>query len=513
MRLSEVVDASLQVAETSGRREKIARLAELLRRARPEELPIVVAYLSGELPQGRIGIGPAILRDARPADAADESRLELTEVDRALERIAATSGPGSAAQRARLLHDLLARATPDEKRFLSRLVIGELRQGALEGIMAEAIARAAEVPATAVRRALMFSGDLGTVAATALGEGRAALDRFGIRLFRPVQPMLAQTADEVHEALSDLGEGEALLEYKLDGARVQVHRDGDDVKVYTRRLNDVTAAVPEIVEAARALEARQIILDGEALAFRADGAPQPFQVTMRRFGRKLDVKRMREELPLSAFFFDCLYLNGASLVDEPTTERLRAMAEIVPDDLEVRRTLTADADEARAFLRAALDAGHEGIMAKSPQAAYEAGLRGKGWLKVKPAHTLDLVVLAAEWGSGRRKGWLSNLHLGARDPESGGFVMLGKTFKGMTDEILEWQTKRLLELEIERDEHTVYVQPVLVVEIAFNDLQESARYAGGLALRFARLKRYRLDKTPEQSDTIEAVRAIYAGGQ
>lgn len=507
MQLGDLSQTSKRVAGTSARLEKIDLLAAALRKLAGQEIPVAVAYLSGELPQGRIGIGPALLEAALPDAAAAEPTLSLLEVDAALDCIAAVSGPGSTTERGRLLHGLLARATHEEQDFLARLLLGELRQGALEGVMVEAIARAADVPASAVRRALMFCGDLSEVAVAAIADGAQGLARFSIQLFRPVQPMLAQTADEIEDALERL-EG-AALEYKLDGARVQVHRAGDEVRVYTRRLNDVTAAVPELVERVLALPVREIILDGEALAFRPDGKPQPFQVTMRRFGRKLDVARMQRELPLSAYYFDVLYLDGASLSDQPTRERLTVIQEAVPEELLIPRTVTADAEEAEAFLSRALAAGHEGIMAKALDAPYEAGRRGQSWLKLKPAHTLDLVVLAAEWGSGRRRGWLSNLHLGAREPATGGFVMLGKTFKGMTDEMLEWQTRSLQELELARDDWTVHVRPELVVEVAFNDIQASPTYPGGLALRFARVKRYRPDKRPEQADTIETVRAIH----
>ena len=507
MRLGELAQTSKRVARTSARLEKIDLLAATLRRLSDREVPVAVAYLSGELPQGRIGIGPAMLEAAFPDASAAAPTLSLLEVDAALDRIASLSGPGSTGKRGRLLRELLARGTREEQEFLARLLLGELRQGALQGVMVEAIARAADVPASAVRRAHMFSGDLPEVAAAALLEGAQALARFSIQLFRPVQPMLAQTVDEIEDALRRLEN--AALEYKLDGARVQVHRAGGEVRVYTRRLNDVTAAVPELVEGVLALPVRDIILDGEALAFRPDGKPQPFQVTMRRFGRKLDVARMQRELPLSAYYFDVLYLDGASLSDQPTRERLAAIQEALPEELVIPRTVTGDAEEGEAFLQGALAAGHEGIMAKALDAPYEAGRRGQSWLKLKPAHTLDLVVLAAEWGSGRRRGWLSNLHLGARDPATGGFVMLGKTFKGMTDEMLEWQKRRLQELEVARDEWTVHVRPELVVEIAFNDIQTSPTYPGGLALRFARVKRYRPDKRPEQADTIETVRAIH----
>ncbi len=326
-------------------------------------------------------------------------------------------------------------------------------------------------------------------------------------MHRPLQPMLAQPADDIAAALALLGT--AALEWKVDGARVQVHKAGDEIRVYTRNLNDVTASVPEIVEAMRDLPARELILDGEAIAVTPDGAPQPFQVTMRRFGRKLDVARMRAELPLAVYFFDCLYRDGVSLVDRPAHERFDALADAVPAPLVVPRLITADVGAAEAFYADALARGHEGVMAKALDATYEAGSRGASWLKVKRAHTLDLVVLAAEWGNGRRKGWLSNLHLGARDP-AGGWVMLGKTFKGMTDALLAWQTRELLARETRRDAYTVHVRPELVVEIAFNDLQESPEYPGGLALRFARVKGYRADKRAEDADTIETVRALHA---
>jgi DNA ligase-1 len=506
--LNDVVESSRLVAETNARLEKVKVLATLLRRLLPEEVPVAVAFLTGEPRQGRIGIGPAKIRAAFPESAADKPSLAVLDVDTALERIASVSGAGSAGSRAYLLRELLVRGTRAEQDFIVRLVLGELRQGALEGVMVEAIAKAAEVPASIVRRALMFSGTLPEVAATALSKGSDGLAGFSIRLFRPVQPMLAGTAEEVGEALDRFETAE--LEYKLDGARVQVHRAGDEVLVSTRRLNDVTAAVPELVEVVRALPVREIILDGETLAFREDGKPHPFQVTMSRFGRKIDVERLRKKMPLDAFYFDLLYLDGTGLTDRPARERVESLSKLLPPGLLIPRTMTGDPEEARAFLGRALAAGHEGIMAKAPDAPYEAGRRGKSWLKLKPAHTLDLVVLAAEWGSGRRRGWLSNLHLGARDPVGGGFVMLGKTFKGLDDETLAWQTKRLQELEVARDDYTVYVRPELVAEIAFDGVQASPRYPAGLTLRFARMKRYRPDKNAADADTIDAVRAIYA---
>ena len=510
MRLLDLVEVSRRVSEASGRLEKIGLLADTLNRLEPDEMVPAVFFLSGELRQGRIGIGFSALRQATPPGHAETPGLTLLEVDAAFQAIAGAAGRGSGGDRALVLYRLLSRATGEEQAFLTRLVMGELRQGALQGVMSEAIAKAASVPAGRVRRALMLSGDLGAVARAALTAGEAGLARFDVRLFHPIHPMLAQTADNVAEALSSLGT--AALEYKLDGARVQVHKDGEDIRVFTRRLNDVTAAVPEIVEMMRGLAVGRIILDGETLALRDDGRPQPFQITMRRFGRRLDVARMREELPLATFFFDCLYLEGESLIDRRAEERFRAFSDAVNAGLIVPRRVTADVTEAESFLRQALGAGHEGVMAKALDAPYEAGARGGSWLKVKMAHTLDLVVLAAEWGHGRRRGWLSNLHLGARDPASGELVMLGKTFKGLTDEMLAWQTKRLQEIESARDRWTVYVRPELVVEIAFNDIQASPQYPGGLALRFARVKRYRPDKSPKEADTLETVRAIFEGG-
>jgi DNA ligase-1 len=505
--LIDIVQTSLRVTETSGRLEKLAHLSALLRRAAPDEITIAVSYLSGSLRQGRIGLGYAAIRDATPDHAAETASLMLGEVDDTFERIAQTSGAGSARLRSSLLQQMLARATADEQRFLTRLVYGELRQGALEGIMLDAIARAAEIPLAQIRRAFLLTGDASAVAHAALTGGAAALSAFGIQLFRPLQPMLAQSADDVEGALARLGTG--ALEWKMDGARVQVHKDGDDVRVYTRNLNDVTGSAPELVEAVRALPARELILDGETIALRSSGAPETFQNTMRRFGRKLNVARMREELPLRPYFFDCLYIDGETLIDHPGSERFAALGDALPPELLMPRIVTSDTVEAEAFLRASLLAGHEGIVAKSLDATYDVGRRGTGWLKVKVATTLDLVVLAAEWGHGRRQGWLSNLHLGARDPDNGAFVMLGKTFKGLTDEMLEWQTRELLAREVARDDWTVHVRPELVVEIAFDDVQASPRYPGGVALRFARVKRYRSDKRAADADTIATVLEIH----
>jgi len=519
-RLAELVQASAAVARTASRLAKRDAIAACLRAADGDEVEIAVAFLSGELPTGRIGIGYATLSELRGTHPAAEPSLTLRDVESALTAVAATTGKGSATSRLQQLAALFVRATRAEQDFLVRLLTGELRQGALEGVMIEAVAAAASVGDSEVRRAAMFAGDLGPVARVALTEGAPGLARFSITLHQPVQPMLAQSAEDVADALGRLGT--AALEWKLDGVRVQVHRgndrgsdrgsDGaaDRVRVFTRRLNEVTDAVPELVETVQALPSRELILDGEAIATGPGGAPQPFQVTMRRFGRKLDVAAMRAELPLSVFFFDCLQRDGVSLVDRPARERFAVLDEVLPTRLIVPRLITSDAAAAEAFFHDALARGHEGVMAKALDAPYEAGRRGAGWLKVKRTHTLDLVVLAAEWGHGRRRGWLSNLHLGARDAAGGGFVMLGKTFKGLTDELLEWQTRELTSREVSRDAYTVYVRPELVVEIAFNDLQASPQYPGGLALRFARVKGYRPDKRPQDADTIETVRQVYA---
>jgi DNA ligase-1 len=508
MLLAELLDVSLRVSATRSRLAKIDALAECLRRLGADEIPIGVAYLSGETRQPKLGVGYAAVSAARSVPAAQPS-LALGDVDAHLEALCATRGPGSAPRREALLSDLLGRATAAEQDFLVRLLLGELRQGALAGIMLDAIARAAGIPAPEVRRAAMRAGSLPAVARAALTAGPAGLAQFALTVFQPVQPMLAQPAADTADALARLGA--AVFEWKLDGARVQVHKSGDEVRVYTRSLNDVTASVPEAVEAARRSAAGRLILDGEAIALKADGTPRAFQDTMRRFSRKLEVDALRAELPLSVYFFDCLLVDGEDLTGQPALRRFEALAAAVPADLIVPRIVTADAPAARAFLEQSLERGHEGLMAKATEAPYEAGGRGSAWLKIKQANTLDLVVLAAEWGSGRRHRWLSNLHLGARDPSGGGFVMLGKTFKGMTDAMLAWQTGRLLALERGREGHVVHVRPELVVEIAFNEIQASPHYPGGLALRFARVKRYREDKSAAEADTIDTVRALFSG--
>jgi DNA ligase 1 len=509
--LIDVATTSGEVGGSTSRLVKIARIADLLTRARSDSklVAILVSWLSGELPQRQIGVGWAALRSLPPAAA--QPSLTVIGVDAAFAAIGAVSGKGSQARRAGLVAELFASATETEQMFLRRLLTGELRQGALAGVMADAVADAAQIPAAAVRRAAMLGGALPSVAAAGLTGGPAALDAFTLRVGRPVGPMLAQTAAGVTDALEKLG-GTAIFEAKLDGARVQVHRDGDQVTVYTRSLDDVTARLPEVVEAALALPVADLIADGEAIALRPDGRPQPFQVTGSRFGRSVDVGAARAAQPLSVFFFDILRRDGVDLLDAPASARTAALDDIAPRQNRVDRLVTSDPAAAADFLAATLAAGHEGVMAKSLTARYEAGRRGAGWLKVKPVHTLDLVVLAVEWGSGRRRGKLSNIHLGARDPATGGFVMLGKTFKGMTDAMLDWQTARFHELAVgATDGYVVQLRPEQVVEVAFDGVQQSSRYPGGLALRFARVLRYRDDKGPDQADTIDTVRELHAG--
>ena len=501
--LAEVVRASAAVAATSSRLAKIRLIAECLRALDPAEIEIALPWLSGDIRQGKLALGHSTLQAAM-GDPAGAAALAIAEVDRSFDELKTMKGKGSAAARQQRLKALFAKATAQEQDFLLRLIVGELRQGALEGVMLDAVAAAADLPAAEVRRAATLAGGIPKVASAALGG--AGLEAFSIRLMHPVLPMLAQPAEDVAAALKDLGT--ALLEWKLDGARVQVHKSGSDIRVFTRNLNEVTARVPEVAAALESVAA-SLILDGEVIALRADGRPHPFQTTMRRFGRKLDDQTLRGELPLSVFFFDCLLRDGEPLIDRGAAARRETLEQTVPAMFLTPSLITHDLGKAQAFYADALAHGHEGLMAKALEAPYEAGRRGAGWLKVKSAHTLDLVVIAVEWGGGRRKGWLSNLHLGARDPASGGFVMLGKTFKGLTDETLAWQTRELLARETSRDDWTVHVRPELVVEIAFNDVQQSPQYPAGMALRFARVKGYRPDKRAEEADTIDTVRQIF----
>jgi DNA ligase-1 len=503
MLFAQVVAASNTVASTRARSTKIAAIADLLGGARPDEVAAVVGFLSGEARQGRIGVGWATIGRLDVAPAVVPT-LEVTEVDGALDRILATTGSGSTVGRRTILLELFGRATSAEADFIRHLVGGELRQGALAGVMAEAVARAASVPAALVRRAAMLSGDLGRVAAVALGEGADGLHRIGLEVGRGVLPMLSAGAPDVATAIADIGL--ASVEWKLDGARIQVHRlDDGDVRVYTRNLNDVTGRLPAVVAWARNLPAGAVVLDGEAIGVDDDARPRAFQDTMSSFGRDRE-RAGGAGGALEAFFFDVLHLDGVDLIDRPLGERLEVL-DALAGPQRVPGLVTASADEATAFLERALASGHEGVMVKALDSTYDAGRRGGAWRKVKPVWTLDLVVLAAEWGHGRRSGWLSNLHLGARGPD-GTFVMVGKTFKGLTDTMLEWQTRELLAREIGREGITVLVRPELVVEIALDGVQVSSRYPGGVALRFARVRRYRDDKTADAADPIDEVRAL-----
>ena len=506
--LATVVAASRQVAGTSARSAKTRLLADCLRGMEAGELEIGVLYLAGEIRQGRIGIGPTTLRGSVGA-ASDSPNLELLEVDGMLTALAAMRGAGSAARRAAALQTLFGRGTREEQEFLLRLLVGELRQGALAGVMIDAIAAVTGLPLPALRRAAMFEANLGVLARVALEAGAPGLERFQLQVMSPIAPMLAQVAGDVGEALAGLA-GDIAFEWKMDGARIQVHKRGGEVRIFTRNLNDVTAAIPEIAAAAREFPAKQLVLDGEAIAFTPAGRPHSFQTTMRRFGRKLDVARLQQELPVRAYYFDCLRRDDISLAEKSARQRFAALAAAVPAAQLIPRLVTRSAEDAAAFYDAALAAGHEGLMAKSLDSPYEAGNRGASWLKIKRAHTLDLVVLAAEWGHGRRQGKLSNLHLGAWDAEAQRYVMLGKTFKGLTDAMLEWQTREFLLRESHHDQWTVYLRPEIVAEIAFSDLQASPRYPGGIALRLARVKRYRQDKKPDEADSMETVRRIFA---
>jgi DNA ligase-1 len=497
--LAHLVATASAVAETPARNGKISLLADLFTRLEPGEVAAAAAFLAGEPRQGKIGVGWAAAYRVEPAHATTPS-VTVLDVDRALDELRDAVGKGSQAARAEILGDLFARATEPEAGFVRRLLTGELRQGALEGVVVEAVARAASVPSTAVRRALMLNGDLGATAWIALSTGVEGLGAVRLEVLRPVQPMLASVADDVAGALAVAGR--ASVEWKLDGIRVQVHRAGDEVRVFTRNLNDITARVPEVVGVVRAMPARALVLDGEAIVL--DGAERPslFQETASRMGRRTG----EPAVAVAASFFDILHRDGTDLIDLPLAERIAALDEVA-SPWRIRSIVSEDATEAADFLSAAIRGGHEGVMVKSLSSTYQAGRRGKAWLKVKPVRTLDLVVLGAEWGHGRRRGWLSNLHLGARDP-AGGFVMVGKTFKGLTDELLGWQTEQLLARETSHEGIVVWARPELVVEIELDGVQGSTRYPGGVALRFARVLRYRPDKTPHQADTIDAVRAM-----
>ncbi|MCQ4120570.1 ATP-dependent DNA ligase [Rhodococcus tibetensis] len=504
MLVSRIVETSHAVGATRSRKVKIEALRTLLADLEPAEVEPVVAWLSGELRQGRIGIGWRTLADLPAATAAGDPTLTVADVDRFITEVAGTSGSGSTERRRTLLTDLFTRTTPDERDFLVRLLTGDLRQGALEGVMTDAIAAAAALPVEPVRRAFMLSGRLPATATAALGGGVEALGAFRLEVGRPIRPMLASPGESLADAWTELA-GDVSVEYKLDGARIQVHRHGDEVRIFTRTLREITGSVPELVELVAGLPCESAVFDGETLALTDSGRPRPFQETMSRFGAE-----SARELLLHPYFFDCLHLDGADLLDAPLAQRLDALESVAPQH-RIPGLLRPDTDAAAGHFDDALAAGHEGVMVKSLSAPYAAGRRGRAWQKVKPEHTLDLVVLGAEWGYGRRTGYLSNLHLGARDPDGGDPIMVGKTFKGLTDALLQWQTAEFPRHERARDSHTVFLHPRIVVEIELDGVQVSSRYPGGVALRFARVLRYRPDKDPADADTIDAVRALLPG--
>ncbi|HWC36874.1 MAG TPA: ATP-dependent DNA ligase [Acidimicrobiales bacterium] len=507
MDLADLVATSAALSATRSRSAKIRALAELLRRIPDEEVAVVVGFLVGAPRQGRVGVGWSAVGRTIDVVPAAEPSLSVGDIDGAIDCLQQTTGPGSVGTRRRLLEDVFGRATEQEADFLRRLLMGELRQGALEGVMADAIAAAAGVPSATVRRAAMLAGDLPGVAATALEQGEAGLARIGLRLLQPVQPMLAATATTVAEALAV--NGRSSVEWKLDGARVQAHRRGDSVRLFTRTLNDITDRLPAVADVVRALPASEVILDGEVFGAGLDEErAELFQDTMSSFSRAIPLP----EAKLQVRFFDVLHLDGGDLIDRPLEERL-VVLERVSGDHRVPGIVTADASEAEEFAADALARGHEGVMVKAASSRYEAGRRGSSWRKVKPVRTFDLVVLAAEWGHGRRRGWLSNLHLGARDPTTGSFVMVGKTFKGLTDKLLAWQTERFLELETKRAGIAVHIKAEVVVEVAVDGVQRSTRYPGGVALRFARVRRFRPDKAAAEADTIDAVRSMLGGAE
>ncbi|NKY95220.1 DNA ligase [Gordonia sp. 852002-10350_SCH5691597] len=502
VKLGQVVEASAQMAATRSRKLKTAELVELLGAASKDELPIVVTWLSGEVPQGKLGVGWRSLVNL-DVDGAEESKLDVIDVDDAFEQLAAARGAGSAAVRNSVLTGLFANSTPPEQDFLRRLLTGELRQGSLAGLMVDAVAQATGQDVDSVRRAHMLTGSLSETAVLAAHGGDEALRGVRLQVGRAIAPMLATPADDLPSALADLGP-DVVVDFKLDGARIQVHRNGGEVRVFTRTLRDVTDRVPDLVEVVLGLPCETVILDGETLMLSDDGRPRPFQETMSRFGSAAD--EANPQL-LQPFFFDCLHLDGRDLIDLPLSERLAAL-DSVGSGLRIPSVVDPDVEAAQAQFAAAIAEGHEGVMVKSRSGVYAAGRRGRTWQKVKPVHTLDLVVLAAEWGSGRRRGWLSNLHLGARDPDGGPPMMVGKTFKGLTDEILRWQTEEFPKYEESRTEWAVFLRPEIVVEIELDGVQRSSRYPGGVALRFARVLRYRPDKTAADADTIDAVRAL-----
>ncbi len=508
MLLQRVADTSRALAATRSRNAKRDLLADVLAEAAPDNVEIAVSYLGGSLRQRRTGVGWRSLQDLPPP--ASTASLELVDVDATFDHIAALSGPGSASARLAAVRELFGRASTTEQEFLSGLVFGELRQGALDSLVQDGLAKAYGIPVAVVRRAAMLLSSTTAAARILLTEGAAGVEGIGLRVGTGVQPMLAASASSPTEALDRTGLP-AVVDHKLDGIRIQVHRDGDEIHIFTRSLDEITPRLPEVMEIVRGLPASTLVLDGEVLAVQPDGRPEKFQVIASRTASSADVAGVSDRTPLRPYFFDLLHLDGRDLLTCPLTERIVAMEALLPTSLIVPRSEVATSTEAEAVFAEAIRLGYEGVVVKAPDSEYSAGRRDPAWVKVKPRHTFDLVVTAVEWGHGRRQGWLSNLHLAARDENSGELIMLGKTFKGLTDEMLAWQTETFLALEERRIGHVVHVRPSVVVEIACDGLQNSVRYPGGVALRFARVLRYRPDKSADEADTLQSVKALAVG--
>ncbi|MBA2531959.1 MAG: ATP-dependent DNA ligase [Nocardioidaceae bacterium] len=511
MLLSDLAQVSVEVAYTASRLAKRAALARALHAAGADEIATVVTYLSGRLRQRRTGVGWASFEQVSPAA---EPTLTVADVDAAFEQMSVLAGAGSQEQRREALTDLLGRATEPEQIFLWRLVTEDLRQGALDGVMLDAIAQAFDVQPSLVRRASMLLGST-AAAAELVRDGPDALERIGLVIGVPIRPMLASAAPALSAAIAKAApsNGAVVVDAKLDGIRIQVHRNGNDIHIFTRSLDDITERLPEVVEVVRSLPARRLVLDGEAIVLRPGGRPAPFQVTAARTASRADLAGLRARAPVSTVFFDLLHRDGRDLLEQPLRTRLDELHAVVSAAHRAPGIHTSSPEQAQLFFDETIAAGHEGVIVKALDSGYDAGRRGSAWVKVKPRHTLDLVVLAAEWGHGRRAGWLSNLHLGARDPSDGSLVMLGKTFKGLTDATLAWQTEQFLAREVRRTTSTVFVRPELLVEVAFDGLQSSSRYPGGVALRFARVLRYRDDKSIDEADTMATVLALHAANE
>lgn len=514
MHFSQFARRCVDLANTASRLAKINLAADLLKQLAGDEIRSGVAFLSGRIfpvsdPRA-LDLGPAAFAQAREIAVEDTSQDRaptLSEVAEAFGRIAGASGKGSRLEKSIQLRALVERIQPADRRILFRLLHGELRIGVHDGLILEAIARASGADLKSVRRAALFLSDLAEVAVIALTGGAGALQHVDIKLFVPLLPMLSELAEDLREVLRIHG-GQTALEYKYDGARVQIHKQADQVRIWSRRLTEVTASLPEIVDLTRRLDAESLILDGEVVAVANDGRPYPFQELMRRFRRVHGIEAASSDIPLKLFLFDCLLVNGASLIDESYEARWQRLTELTRASYQAARMLVSDAAEAEHFLRAALAAGHEGIMAKALQSTYMPGNRGKLWFKIKPAETIDCVIIAADRGSGRRRAWLSNYHLAVANGNED-FAPVGKTFKGLTDEQFTEMTDRLQLLQLADDGYTVAVRPEVVVEVAYNEIQRSPQYSSGFALRFARIKRIRADKGAAQITTLGELRVLY----